>query len=474
MKIRNIALAALALVGGQAFALSPAASAAATTVKVYVSGATAMRNIIGGLFTENCVAGTLDVYYSGIGTFSNFAFTANGDAHRVYTCTLAATSPVLPGQDVAFYKSDIGGSGQGVFPVHARTARGFLNLNSCGARAATVPNYVCTGESPTTGVGAIVPSAGVSDLEPAMFKGINVPKDDASYPIDGLTEDQIGELTVSPLFQTVFGVAVNTALRDAMQTAQGLSPIGDTGPQPSISRGLAATYFSGGLLDPSVGYGWQPLVSATDAKRATRVNICRRADGSGTQAAANAAFLQFPGGASALNIATRANSDAGLTQAVTTPNTTGKAFVYEGSTTGNVIACLGGAQDNGAYAIGHVSAENDSTGAKWRHVRLDGIAPTRDNTKAGLYDYYFESTMQWNNTQYATLSPDQQTFLTNFAAFAQTPAALTRLSTATQNGVAALPSTYVGNYGFGTAAEIRFGSRVSRGGNSNTPSTYYK
>lgn len=465
MKNRHIALAALALVSSQAFALNPAASASA--VQVYMSGATAMRNIIGGLFTENCVAGTLDVYYSNIGTFSGFAFSANGDAHRVYTCTMSATSPLLPGKNVAFYKSDIGGSGQGVFPVHAATARGFLNLATCGTRAASVPNYTCSGEQQR------VPMAGVSDLEPAMFKGINVPKDDPNYPADGLTDAQIGELTINPLFQTVFGVAVNKSLRDAMQAAQGLT-VGDAGPAPTISRGLAASYFSGSLVDPSAGLGWQPLVSASDAKKATRVNICRRQDGSGTQAAANAHLLQFPCGASPLSIADQTFSDAGLTQATTSVGTSGKVFVYEGSSTGNVIGCLGAAEDANAYAIGHVSKENDQTGSKWRHVKLDGVEPGRDNTKAGLYDYYFESTLQWNNDHFASLSSDQQSFLTAFASTARKPSSLAKLSTATQNGVAAQQDTYAGAFGTGTADEIKFGSRVSRGGNSCTPSTYYK
>ena len=465
MKIRHIALAALALASSQSFALNPTASASA--VQVYVSGATAMRNIIGGLFTENCVANTLDVYYSNIGNFSGFAFTANGDAHRVYTCTMTGTSPLLPGKNVAFFKSDIGGSGQGVFPVHAKTARGFLNLATCGTRAVSVPNYTCSGEQQQ------VPMAGVSDVEPAMFKGINVPKDDPNYPPDGLNEAQIGELTINPLFQTVFAVAVNRSLRDAMQTAQGLT-VGDAGPTPSISRGLAATYFSGALVDPTINAGWQPLVAAGDAKKATRVNICRRQDGSGTQASANAHLLQFPCGAAPLGIADKIFSDAGLTQAISSVGPSGKAFVYEGSSTGNVISCLGAAEDTNAYAIGHVSKENDQTGSKWRHVKLDGVEPSRDNTKAGLYDYYFESTMQWNDNQFGTLSSDQQGFLSAFALTARKPSSLAKLSTATQNGVAAEPDTYAGAFGTGTADEIKFGSRVSRGGNSCTPSTYYK
>ena len=470
MKIRSFALAALAAACGQAFALTPAQVADPATVKIYMSGATAMRNIIGGLFTENCNS-DLDVAYSNIGNFSGFAFAANGDAHRVYSCTMLTSSPILPGKKVALFKSDIGGSGQGVFPVHAKSARGFLNLATCGSRAATVPNYVCSGEQQQ------VPMAGVSDVEPGMFRFINVPKDDPTYPIEGLSDAQIGELEVNPLFQTIFAVAVNKSLRDAMQAAQGLT-VGDAGPEPTISRAAASSYFSGVLTDPTAGLGWQPIVASGDARKATRVNICRRVDGSGTQASANAQFLQFPCNGAALGVANQTVSDAGLSQAISSVGTSGKAFVYEGSTTGNVISCLNQAETVGAYAIGHVSKENapatSGTIGNWRHVKLDGVSANRDNTKSGQYDYFFESTLQWNKTLFAGLGGDQQGFLTTFAAQAKLPSSLAKLASATQNGVAALPDTYAGDFGTGSANEITFGSRVTRGGNSCTPATFAK
>ncbi|MBP6900099.1 MAG: hypothetical protein KBC73_08430 [Burkholderiaceae bacterium] len=464
MKIRSIAFAALAALSGQAFALTPAQVADAATVKVYMSGASALRNVIGGLFTQHCES-DLDVYYSGVGTFGGTAFSANGDAHRVYTCTMKAASPILAGKKVALFKSDIGGSGQGVFPVYFGGAEGamrsFLSVSTCGSRSASVPNYVCSGEQQQ------VPMAGVSDVEPGMFKGINTPTDDPNYPQDGLSDSQLAELTISPLFQTVFGVAVNKSLRDALQTKQGLTAGSDAdADRPSLSMIEAASYFGGLLGDPSTGMGWQAVVSAADAKKATRVNVCRRVQGSGTQAAANAQLSGFPCNASGGSVADKSFSDAGLANAVGSVGASGKLFVFEGSSTGNVISCLGAAEDNAAYAIGHVSKENDEAGSKWRHVKLDGIAPNRDNVKAGKYAYFYESTMQWHNGHVATLSTDQQDFIAQFAAEAGKPESLNKLSTATKNGVAALPDSYAGAYGTGTADEIAFGSRVTRGGNS--------
>jgi hypothetical protein len=469
MKVRSIALAAAALMAGQAHALSPVEVADASVVKIYMSGATALRNIIGGLFTQNCSA-DLSVYYSGVGNFGGVAFATAGDAHRVYACTMKSTSPILPGKKVALFKSDLGGSGQGVFPVYFGAispfpTRTFLALTTatCGTRQSSVPNYTCSTEQNQ------VPTAGVSDVEPGLFKGVNVPKDDPNYPADGLSESQLAEMDIAPVFQTVFAVAANKALRDAMQAKQGLTVGSDAeADRPSISLAEATSYFAGQLADPANGLGWQPIVSASDPKRSTRVNICRRVDGSGTQSSANAMLVQFPCNANGPAPADYSFSDSGLPNAIGSVGPSGSIFVFEGSTTGNVINCLATAEDTGAYALGHVSKENNefATGSKWRHLKLDGVAPNRDNTKSGKYNYFFESTIQWHNAKFATLSQDQKDFLVQFRTQAAKPDSLASLSAANQLGVAALPDSYAGAFGTGTANEIAFGSRVQRGGNS--------
>ena len=473
MKFRSIAIAALAAVSAQVFALTPTQVADSATVKVYVSGASALRNIIGGLFTQHCNS-DLSVYFSAANTsFGGVSFTAAGDAHRVYACTMTAGSPILAGKKVAFFKSDVGGSGQGVFPVYfgatQNATRSFLSLSTCSNRVGTTPNYTCTTEQNQ------VPMAGVSDVEPGMFKGINVPGDDPSYPQDGLSADQLGEMDVAPLFELVAAVAVNKSLRDAMQTKQGLTAGSELETdRPSISLPEATSYFSGSLGSPSEGKGWQVLVSSTDSKRASRVNVCRRVNGSGTQAMANAFIMQFPCNGNATAPATADFSDAGLANLPSSAGPSGNLFVFEGSTTGNVTGCLSAAEDNSAYAIGHVSKENNEASTKWRHVKVDGVAANRDNVKAGKYSYFYEPTMQWHTGFFGSLSQDQQDFLTQFRATAATPDSLAKLSSATQQGVAALPDSYAGAFGTGTTNEIAFGSRVSRGGNSCNPVSHFK
>jgi hypothetical protein len=384
-------------------------------------------------------------------------------------------SPILAGKKVAMFKSDLGGSGQGVYPVYFGGADGatrtFLSLNNCTARAASVPNYACSTEQNQ------IPSGGVSDVEPGLFKGINVPGDDPSYPQDGLSADQLGEMDIAPLFQTVLAVATSKSLRDAMQAKQGLTVGSDVeADRPSISLPEATSYFTGSLGSPAEGKGWQVIVGSGDAKKATRVNVCRRVNGSGTQASANAFIVQFPCNGSAPAPATFDYSDAGLTNLATQAGPNGNLFVFEGSTTGNVISCLGAAEDNGGYAIGHVSKENNelAAGSKWRHVKIDGIAANRDNVKTGKYSYFFESTMQWHAGHFASLSQDQQDFLTQFRTTAAQPDSLAKLASANQQGVAALPDSYAGEFGTGSVNEIAFGSRVSRGGNSCNPVVHYK
>ncbi len=470
-KLQAVALAAGLAMVGQANALTPAQVADPATVKIYMSGASALRNTIAGLFTQNCTA-DLSVYFSSTGTFSGISFTAAGDAHRVYACTMKADSPLLPGQKVVLYKSDVGGSGQGVFPVYFGAkppfpTRKFLNLTdaTCGTRQATVPNYTCTTEQNQ------VPMFGVSDVEPALFRFINVPTDDPTYPIEGLNDAQLAELDVAPIFQTVFGVAVNRSLRNALQAKQGLTVNSDAeADRPSMSRIEAASYINGFLADPANGLGWQALVLDTEPKRNTRVNVCRRVNGSGTQASANAFLTGFPCNSQAPAPLGFDFSDAGLTNAVSSVGPTGSLFVFEGSTTGNVISCLNAAETTSAFALGHVSKENNelASGSNWRHVRIDGVAPSRDNTKSGKYEYFFESTIQWHRDKFATLSAAQKSFLTAFRAEAAKPSALLNLSSTAQQGVAALPESYSGAFGTGTAAEIQFGSRVTRGGSSCT------
>lgn len=503
MKLRSIAIAAAALAASSAFA-APINVDAPSTVRVYMSGASAVRAALGSVVLNDVCGG----FANSSATIYNATYDAAGGFKTVgnfwaVTCKLpAAKLGLAAGTDIAFFKSDAGGSAQGVFPVYFGTARPFAEVTACTSGSGQV-----FGACPPTRLA--VPSLGMSDVEPAMFKGSNVPADpidldDDNYPVDGLSTAQIAAMKVTPVIQTVFGVAVNTDLYKDMFAKQGLSAVKDnlgvactdtsTDEQcvPSIGKAEARTFFAGNAED------WK-LISSNAAKNTTQVNICRRVNGSGTQAAANAMFGDLPCGTSTLTSAAwDASSSAAAEDMSSSANTTSSGlsiadylvanmggaangpmpsaskFVFEGPGTGDVVSCMNQAQKSGGYAIGHISKENAPGSNSWKHVRLEGAVANGTNAKQGRYDYLFESTIQYNKSAYIAMTPGQQAFITGFTAEVAKPAALSTLSSANRAGVLALPTSYAGAFGTGTAAEIAFGSRVNRGGNSCTPLTAVK
>ncbi|MDN8842664.1 hypothetical protein Q0M97_15465, partial [Staphylococcus aureus] len=77
-----------------------------------------------------------------------------------------------------------------------------------------------------------------------------------------------------------------------------------------------------------------------------QLNICRRDNGSGTQAAANLFFLQYPSnGGAAILPAGAVDSSVGAVG-----NAAGEYFVSEGLSAGQVRTCLNTASAAGAYA----------------------------------------------------------------------------------------------------------------------------
>jgi len=467
MKFSTIAIAAIGSFSSQAFALAPTA---AVDLTVYSAGSSANRAVVGGLLLQNC-GSEIDVYYSSIvagGDFTTDA--ANGDSHRVYSCTFKTTGvdpefAAFAGKKIRFFKRDAGGSGIGVFNIASGTAQA-LDTTSCtatGIAYPAVPQYLCTKNSaPTTPL-----HYGFSDVEPALFKGANTP---AGFANGGAN---LSGFTTVPITQTIFGVAVNKQLRNALQAAQGLavgSYLPDLSNQPSISRAVAGSLFRGELQDPDNGLAWHVLGVANPTNQ---VNICRRVPGSGTQSAANLFYSGFPCAQSASPIA--ANADSGLPNSITGPFNGNPFYVYEGSSTGNVISCLTNADNSvnatGTYAIGHVSLENASNGS-WDHVKLDGVSPTRANATSGKYDYVYSLTAQWKA---ANLSADQLSFVTQFTKAAQSASNLAKLSAANQAGVTALAPAGVFNptanqtNTVGGGDITRFYTRMQRGLSSCTP-----
>ncbi|MEK8050037.1 hypothetical protein AACH10_07295 [Ideonella sp. DXS22W] len=483
MKLRTIAAAVAALATFQAHALDITTTNSANTVKIYAAGASAVSNVLAGIFVQNCASG-LDIYGSDK-TKPNFSTDGNnGDSHRVYSCTLKAEGQLdadlqgkgLGNANVALWKRDAGGSATGVFHVAVPLVSTNLvvsatSCTSTGATAGYAPgasrptySYLC---GDTESVRS--PDVGFSDVEPEFFKGINVPDDLVGTYGAGLNDTQLKSLTRQPTFQTVFAVAVSKALYDRLK-ADGKTVDGTTTGVPTISRVVAGSLMRGEMSDPSNGLGWHALGITVGAD--TQVNICRRAPGSGTQAAANLLASGFPCTSASIPDPVRNDASDTPDNNLSGPYTGGNLFVYEGGSTGNVRSCLTNANTAGAYAIGHISVENAEE-AGWKFVALDGVVPSRDNLKNGKYDYAMESSVQYRKSLITQLSAGtaidkaKAGFIQGFAKAVGRPANLAKIATANQNGVAALSGQ--GTFG-GTGADGTFVSRVARtAGNNCTP-----
>lgn len=487
MQLRSIALAALAALAAAAHA-APVNLNDPSLLRINLAGASALRNTFASLATNDLCGGTAS--NSDIRLYNtNGSNSFNGNFWAV-TCPLpaagAAKLGVPTGTPFALFKSDAGGSAQGVFTLGNQ--RPFMDPACAPGNCNNAP------------VAATV-HAGVSDVEPKLFRDINVPDDSADpdvpgYPLSG--PDTTG-MTITPVVQTIFAVAVNQRLYEAMFAQQGLGSRRDAAGAlctvasteevciPSIGYAEARSYFQG------TESSWR-LLSNDASLVNSQVNVCRRVQGSGTQAAANAHLGGFPCTELPTTVARWFDSSSAAPResspflntmadgtsfaahlaenipTVVTPATGGGLFVFEGPGTGNVTSCLIQAQTAGGYAIGHVSKENAQT-ATWKHVKLEGANPLRDNLKRGRYDYAVESTMQYKA---ADLSGNLAIAVPRLVAEAARPDALARLSSNAQQGVAALPSAYAGAFGAGSANEITFGSRVTRVGNTCNPFTAVK
>jgi hypothetical protein len=413
MKLKSIVLAVAAasgVIAGQAHAFAPGA---VTDINLYVSGATAQDEAFLKMFKDNFCKSDFD------------AFASSGDAkaQRAFSCKL--DSAKIPGMSVVdptitVYKRSSGGSGMGVQPVADGASIEFMNVapwdgvsKGCQVMAAgTQPSgfpigtYNCSYNA-TTDRQMHVSDAGLSDVEPALFVGVNVP---AGFT--DVTAAQVAKMDVVSVRAGVFGIPVTKALRDALQQAQGLV-VGDEteANMPSLSKvEVASLMADGGIKKWSDFYvNGVPLttISATYGS-SNKVTICRRVNGSGTQAQFNANFLAYP----CVNGAAQPEN---LSNLATGP------LVVMNSGSGDVETCLKNANDNSSvqktdangkylvngdgtpamqtvskWALGVQSTEKNSTNSKnYRFIKIDGVTPTSENVWNSTYMDWVEESMQW-------------------------------------------------------------------------------
>ncbi len=473
MKLRLLALTAALAAAGSAHALSPeeiaAASTAGTLRQINLAGASAIRLSLAAYVQEICAPASFDVFFNG----------TTGNNHRAYSCNLrTAVGNYAIGTPIVITKRDQSGSTNGVNPVATATAQAIIAVDATCTRTANpspatdiqLASYAC----PNTTTAVV--DGGVSDVEPALLQQtINLPSGSAA-----LTPAQLATLDIAPLAQALFGVVVNKKAYRALQEAQGFIAAGgaldeDPAKQPSLpSEFVRAAFTTPGLSPGGNKRGWNVVIpTSVDAASETKaINICRRAEGSGTQAASNVFFGNNPCGSGTATLGII--GQPGSAGTVPAPLVTGGITVAELTSTGNLENCLGGAApsvetatggDNTAYGLAVIGRENNplaNGGDKgYRYVKLDGVAPLRTEAKDGRYPFWFENTMQWNTTTVPANS-DTDAFLRSLRSSIGRIASLQNADADTQQALMALPSTYTGPYANLSSADQLFASRVSR------------
>lgn len=492
MKLKLIAIAALAAAAGSAHALSAAAidtaRANGTLKEIRLTGSSAYRLAIAGHIQTICQAGTIDVFFSA----ANLIATGDGAGSgvRSYSCTLGQTlGNYAVGTPILIHKRDSGGSILGVANVASNDATTkMMKVSAASCSASVAYTNITTATSTCSQSENVAPDAGFSDLEPNMLNQppnlidntLGNPGSGSKLPVD------LSTLTIQPYWQAIFGVAVNLKAYRALQAAQGLTQDDTDANRPSLSKNWIRSVMTGNIDTSADGLQGWGLVTGTGGNGKT-VNVCRRDPGSGTQATAQVYFLSNPCDSTNKLIAAR---QAGSTKPAPNANA-GGVNVIENSSTGDVLTCLTTADSdaNTAYAIGIFSKENVETGKAWRYVRVDGALPNRyiagtvpSGAVNGSYDFVGEGTMQWNTAKVGA-NANLLAALTDIATKSNTPDAIAALpvtsSANSPEGVMASPLVWANiaaPWNLLSAAQKPYSSRLlhasQTGGVSDSCSIY--
>ena len=371
----------------------------------------------------------------------------------------AAKTPALGTGRVLVVKRDGGGSGVGVGPVQQAIALNFMDVsttNCTGAVAAKTSSNGTVYDEKTCGSTNFVrvPDIGSSDIEPALFTGLNAPVlSSGDTPFPGaypFNPTGAAYSKTAVLGDLVFNTPVTLDLYQALQAAQFAAasvchpsnvgygtvvsvniddpstalvneainaPNGETEKcMPSLTKEEITSILTGQtknwnefkILSPTQTGGTTTdlVTNATAAGlvvppggATVPVQICRRVAGSGTQAQNNVQWLAI-------------NCAVGVVQPKTATTLT-RPFVAENSSSTNVEQCLDDYNDGSnvslknststkRWAIGIRSTEASSstlavspfTSFNYRFIKVDGIAPTIENVHRGDYWNFATSNLQ--------------------------------------------------------------------------------
>lgn len=482
--------AALSLSAGQAMALT---AFEAPDVNIYLSGASAPQNLLGEVANKlfDSTQGIF-VYHDNNATTANFG--DDGRSYRAYFGVVKNDPSIresLRGKKVLLVNRAKGGSVWGVNPVARAEAIATMKIDS-GSCALNSGIYRCpeVGNDLTPTADNRIPDFGVSDVEPNMFKGpLNV---------------EFGATQLTPAEAAVFS-GTQFGANSLMMGIVATNAVPDTLP---ISHAEYGAMLSGLIGD------WSQVA---DGSTTGPVAVCRRVQGSGTQASYNWFFNNFPcakdglHGTSASTVPARMLDSAGYDGAHA--GTSGDPIVIDPSagytvvenpSSGNVRDCLARAQsgtdhtftgdDGKVYkvqfskapatkAIGVLSLDSlGSTSSGWSFRALDGagkltgvgsfactntnqlecgIAPTKANHREGRYDFAVELSFQYRNTTVnavPALSGVKKDVADEFIELIGDPTVLNTLAAGPKEATIALPINYDPTTNSNVAKATHFGN----------------
>lgn len=466
MNVRLIALAALAATGSaQAALITPAqldAARTANTLKEYrIFGASAQSRMVGAYMKSICNAADFTTYFD----------TTSGSNHRGYACTLSKkVGQHNIGTMILVNKREAGGSILGVNPIAQNSAQNAMQITAASGCVVTGLPADVNSASYTCGQVALQTGhAGISDVEPARFSDVvtvdgvavnlNLPagNDDNGTPWAVLTTTEQNALDVAAVNQTLFGIAANLNLRNALQSAQGLTVGSDAAADmPSMPRAFYAAAIAGYVRGGGTNASWKTLTGAA-GDELKQVNICRRANGSGTQASSNLFF------ADAATITSDANGMLFPLTATGALAINGTLAVIEATSTGSVESCLTNAVlGSTGYAMGVVSYEVEPGTKNYRFVKIDGAAPDKALARIGGYPFVYSASMQFKKTGAGALNAEQKAFVSAMRTQLTTPVIISGLDASPRKGVMAGPGSYTANCADAAGAPKTDGSCVER------------
>lgn len=434
MKLNQIALAAAVLAGAPAaFALTPA-QVDSSTVRLWLSGASApTASVYKGVLTL-CQGMTYKdaqgVTHTNPGTRDAHLYLESATAGKLpggagdrmaYVCTVDTDDDragSLEGQKVVVFHTVEGGSFNYVAP-HI-TIAGEVNANLPGnlKRTANIEGLAAAGQCASgTAESVAVDISGLSNTVgvfrncatitqtftpgQALRASVTAAPDrpeggfsDTEYLINKLNLDVTTDISaiggeVATNIGQAFGVAVSYPLYYQLQkndiAAGKIAATCDDAPFTATSPNLtgacqpnmaAATYTAIANIS-NIPYVDGTLFGAAAIPPGTsgKIQLERRAITSGTQSASNLRFLNKP---CATGVAQGALNPA------RTVNSTARVDVAENSSTGGVKTGLTNATNAGEFGLGFVSMENVPVAGtdKWAFVKLDGVSPNFDTNGA--------------------------------------------------------------------------------------------